>query len=66
MFTLEDLDFLASDRGRRVLERLAREDISDTHKIRVLTALRKELSMTEAAAALETAILRKKAVDKFG
>ncbi|MFN8376886.1 MAG: class I SAM-dependent methyltransferase, partial [Anaerolineae bacterium] len=42
------------------------EDISDTHKIRVLTALRKELSMTEAAAALETAILRKKAVDKFG
>jgi SAM-dependent methyltransferase len=66
MFTLEDLDFLASDQGVRVLERLALEDISDKHKIRVLTSLRKELTMSQAAAALETAILRKKAVDKFG
>jgi SAM-dependent methyltransferase len=65
-FTLEDLDFLTSDKGAWVLQRLAHEDISDTHKIRVLTALRKELSMTQAAAALETAILRKKAVAKFG
>jgi hypothetical protein len=64
-FTLEDLDFLTSDKGARVLGRLANEDISDTHKIRVLTALRKELTMTQAAAALETAILRKKAVEKF-
>jgi hypothetical protein len=66
MFTIEDLDFLATDQGVRVLERLALEDISDTHKIRVLTSLRKELTMSQAAAALETAILRKKAVDKFG
>ncbi len=66
MFTLDDLDFLASDKGVRVLEWLAHEDISDTHKIRVLTSLRKELTMSQAAATLETAILRKKAVDKFG
>jgi SAM-dependent methyltransferase len=66
MFTLDDLDFLVSDQGVRVLERLAHEDISDTHKIRVLTSLRKELTMSQAAAALETTILRKKAVDKFG
>ncbi|NWF67657.1 MAG: methyltransferase domain-containing protein [Chloroflexi bacterium] len=65
-FTLPDLDFLTSEQGQRVLQRLAREDISDTRRMRVLTALRKELNMTQAAAALETALLRKKAVEKFG
>lgn len=63
---LDDLDFLASEAGARVLERLAGEDLGDDHTLRLITQLRRELSPQQAGAALELARLRKKAVVKFG
>jgi SAM-dependent methyltransferase len=63
---LDDLDFLASDAGARVLERLYDEDLGDDHTLRLITHLRRELAPQQAGAALELARLRKKAVAKFG
>ena len=64
--TLADLDFLASDAGSRVLDRLAGEDLGDDHTLRLIEALRRDLPREQAGAALELARLRKKAVGKFG
>ena len=64
--TLDDLDFLASDAGARVLDRLAGEDLSDDHTLRLIESLRRDLAREQAGAALELARLRKKAVGKFG
>ncbi len=64
--TLDDLAFLTSAEGERVLNRLAGEDLSDENTLKLITSLRRELSVTQAAAALEQAQLRRKAVRKFG
>ncbi len=64
--TLDDLDFLASDAGTRVLDRLAGEDLGDDHTLRLIESLRRDLPREQAGAALELARLRKKAVGKFG
>ncbi len=64
--TLDDLDFLTSDEGARVLDRLAAEDLGDDHTLRLIESLRRDLPREQAGAALELARLRKKAVGKFG
>ncbi len=64
--TLADLDFLASDAGSRVLDRLAGEDLGDDYTLHLIEALRRDLPREQAGAALELARLRKKAVGKFG
>ncbi len=64
--TLDDLAWLSSDAGERVLARLADEDLRDEQTLKLITSLRRELSLTQAAAALEQAQLRRKAVRKFG
>ncbi len=66
MIKLDDLGFLSSDAGERVLSRLATEDLRDEHSLKLITSLRKDLSLTQAGASLELARLRKKAVSKFG
>jgi SAM-dependent methyltransferase len=66
MFTLESVKWLASPEGERVLARLAGENLSDDQTLRLITALRRDLSAERAGAALELARLRVKAVDKFG
>jgi SAM-dependent methyltransferase len=66
MFTLNDIQYLASRSGERLLERLATEDLSDANTLRLLTALRKDYTADQARAGLEMARLRLKAVDKFG
>ena len=64
--TLDDLAFLASDAGGRVLSRLADDELGDDHTLKLITALRRDLSPQNAGSALELARLRKKAVSKFG
>ena len=64
--TLDDLSFLSSDAGERVLSRLADEDLRDERTLALITSLRRDLSGQQAGAALELARLRKKAVSKFG
>ncbi len=66
MFTLESVKWLASPDGERVLARLAGENLADDQTLRLITALRRDLSAERAGAALELARLRVKAVDKFG
>lgn len=66
MLTLETLDFLTSDAGGRLLETLAAQDLSANHTLTLLTRLRKTHPADHAAAALETARLRQRAVEKFG
>jgi hypothetical protein len=63
---LDDLDFLASESGARLLERLATENLSDANTLRLLTTLRREFTAEQAGAALEMARLRLNAVEKFG
>lgn len=64
--TLDDVEFLASDSGTRVLEQLAGEDLSEANTLRLLTSLRRQVSPQQAGAALEMARLRRKAAEKFG
>lgn len=64
--TLDDLAFLTSPAGEKLLTRLADEDTSAENTLRLITSLRKDYGAREAAAALELAQLRKKAVGKFG
>ncbi len=66
MLTLESLSFLTSDAGARLLDDLAAQDLDDRHTLTLLTRLRKGYPAEHAAAALEMARLRLKAVDKFG
>lgn len=63
---LADLDFLTSNEGEALLNRLSQDDLSDANTLKLLTHLRKDYPADQAAAALETARLRLKAVDKFG
>jgi SAM-dependent methyltransferase len=63
---LADLDFLTSDTGVRLLERLAEEDLSDASTLPLLTRLRRDYTADQARAALTLALLRRKAEAKFG
>lgn len=64
--TLDHLDFLTSDTGAAVLARLADEKLADDQTLKLLTALRRDLTPHQAGVALELARLRQKAVTKFG
>jgi SAM-dependent methyltransferase len=64
--TLDDLDFLASPAGERLLARLDGEDLSDANTLTLLTALRKDHDARQAGAALTMARLRDRAAAKFG
>lgn len=66
IFSSDDLAFLTSPTGAALLERLAGEDLAESHTLGLLTALRKGYSAGAARAALEMARLRRDAVDKFG
>ncbi len=63
---LDDLSFLTSDAGARLLDRLAGEDLSDDRTLALITSLRRDFPAQQAGAALELARLRQKAVGKFG
>jgi len=63
---LTDIQFLASDLGTQLLNRLTSEDLSESATLRLLTSLRKDYTPQQAGAALEMARLRIKAADKFG
>lgn len=62
-FTLDDVAFLVSDAGQHVLDEYATADVSDT--LRLITELRKSLTLEQASVVLTTIRLRQKAVDKF-
>lgn len=61
-----DYDFLTTTLGARVLADLAAADLSEAGTLGLLTRLRKTLAPDQAAAAVEQAKLRVKAVAKFG
>ena len=63
--SLDDIAFLRSERGRKVLATYADCDISAGNTLPLLTALRKSLSLSEASAVLTTLRLRRRAVTKF-
>jgi hypothetical protein len=63
---LADLEFLTSPSGQFWLDWLAAQDTSDPHTLSLLTHLRRDLPPEFAAAALETARLRRRAAEKFG
>lgn len=64
--TLPDIQFLASETGQRLLERLGAEDLSEANTLHLLTLLRRDFSPEQARAGLEMARLRSKASEKFG
>jgi SAM-dependent methyltransferase len=64
--TLDDVAFLTSAAGERALARLVDADLREAETLRLLTALRKEYTASEAGAALEMARLRAQGVEKFG
>ena len=64
-WALEDIEFLRSDRARRVLAAYAEEDLSPANTLPLLSRLRKTLTAREASAALKTLKLRAKARSKF-
>ena len=63
--SLDDITFLRSERGRQFLAAYADSDTSESNTLRLLTTLRKSLSLTEASALLTTLRLRKRAAAKF-
>lgn len=64
--SLQDIQFLTTMYGERLLARLADEDLSDANTLRLLTVLRRDYTAQQAGAALEMARLRVKAAEKFG
>jgi len=64
--TLDDLDFLTSSAGEKLLERLRREDLSEANHLTLVTALRKEYALEQVRTAVNLALVRIKAVNKFG
>ncbi len=65
-FSLDDLAFLTSARGKTLLQTLRGEDLRDSALLGVITLLRKTYTGDEARAAVELARLRRDAVEKFG
>lgn len=59
------LPFLQSDIGRQWLAELAREPVTSANHLQWASRLRREVSVEQAQALLETAILRQKAGVKF-
>ena len=64
--TLDDLDFLVSLPGSRLLEQLRDEALDDSQTLRLLDMLRREVSPQQAGALVEMARLRLKGETKFG
>jgi SAM-dependent methyltransferase len=64
-FSLDDVAFLISDVGQRILADYATVDVSEARTLRLLSDLRKSLTLEQASAILTTLKLRQKAVDKF-
>jgi SAM-dependent methyltransferase len=65
LLDLDTLAWLASAEGRSVLQDLAGEPLAGATRLATLARLRKTLSPPRAAAALETALLRRRAAAKF-
>lgn len=64
--TLDEVAFLTSAQGERLLEALTAEDAAESETLRVLTRLRRQFPDQPVGVALEQARLRRKAADKFG
>lgn len=64
--TLDDIPFLTSSTGEHLLRRLHYEDLSDTHRLQLITSLRKEYAADAVRSALALATVRQKAASKFG
>jgi hypothetical protein len=63
---LKILAFLASEQGQNLLEQLSHQNLSEQNTLKIITRLRQEFDMEQASALLTMAILRQKAVTKFG
>ena len=63
--SLDDIEFLRSERGNQFLAAYADSDVSESRSLPLLGELRKSLTRREAAAVLSTLRLRQKAVTKF-
>jgi len=59
------LSFLLSTSGHALLDQLAAVELDELHMLRLTTRLRKDLPPDIVAAALDVALLRRKAHDKF-
>lgn len=66
MIGLDELEWLTSAAGERVLAGLVDENLNDDRTLPLLSRLRRDLAPSQAGAALELARLRRKAVTKFG
>lgn len=64
--TLEQIDFLTTDRAQPKLAQLAASDVSESQTLSLITQLRVDFTLDEASALLTMARLRQKAGDKFG
>ncbi|HUN06643.1 MAG TPA: class I SAM-dependent methyltransferase [Aggregatilineales bacterium] len=62
----DSLGFLTSPAGKALLEQLATEDLRESNHLRLLTQMRRDYGAEDSRSALELAILRQKAVSKFG
>jgi SAM-dependent methyltransferase len=65
-FTLSNLDFLTSDVGAQLLQRLATEAVAESNTLALLTRLRRDYDGDQVRAALTLAQLRRRAEAKFG
>lgn len=65
-FTTDDLAYLASEAGARLLDQLRDEDLRDSQTLALIDRLRRQHDAAQARAALAMARLRLLAVDKFG
>lgn len=63
--TLEDIEFLRSERGRASLAAFAESDLSEANTLPLLSRLRQSLTLPQASALLQTLKLRAKAKSKF-
>jgi len=62
---IEDLNFLLSHKGQEKLKDLSLLDLSPHNVISIIQHLRREFRQNEVAALVETALLRKRAEEKF-
>ncbi len=63
---LDDVAFLTSSAGERLLSALHEEDLSDAALLRLIPRLRKTHTPKQTSAAIETTLLRRDAIGKFG
>jgi hypothetical protein len=62
----DSLGFITTPPGKAVLEWLATKDLRESNHLRLLTQLRRDYATDDSRSALELAILRQKAIPKFG